>query len=292
MALFALYHSAHRAPCSELNLVLHSMAIESEVILHEGRFYLLVEEATAETAYQQLKTYVAENAPEQIIKKPLRPLRKGYAAAYLYAIILLVIGVLQNSLAFNLDWTQIGLADSYKINAGHWWLNFTALTLHADIAHLAGNIGFGILFGILVTQHLGSGAAWFSILFAGATGNGVNAYLYQSLHQSLGASTMVFAALGMLGVFSLSTRYDYRQRGLRRWLPFLATVALLAFTGTAGENTDVLAHLSGFGSGCVAALIWRSIGTEQTNSSRWQWTLGGASILLVLLSWSLALSYR
>lgn len=292
MALFALYHSIHRAPCDELNLVLHSVAIDSEVALHEGKHYLLVEETTAEVAYQQLKAYVAENAPEQIIKKPLRPLRKGYAAAYLYAVILLLISILQNSLAFNLDWTQIGLADSYKINAGQWWLNFTALTLHGDVAHLAGNIGFGVLFGLLVTQHLGSGAAWFSILFAGAAGNGVNAYLYQSLHQSLGASTMVFAALGMLGVFSLSTRYDYRQRGLRRWLPFLATVALLAFTGTAGENTDVLAHLSGFGSGCMAALIWRAIGTEPAISNRWQWVLGGASIALIVLSWSFALSYR
>lgn len=292
MALFALYHSLHRAPCDELNLVLHSVAIASEVALHEGKYYLLVEETSAESAYQQLKAYVAENAPEQSIKKPLRPLRKGYAAAYLYAIVLLVIGVLQSSLAFNLDWTQIGLADSYKINAGQWWLNFTALTLHGDIAHLAGNIGFGVLFGILVTQHLGSGAAWFSILIAGATGNAVNAYLYQSLHQSLGASTMVFAALGMLGVFSLSTRYDYRQRGLRRWLPFLATVALLAFTGTAGENTDVLAHLSGFGSGCAAALIWRAIDTERLSNTKLQWTMGGASIALIVLSWSLAFSYR
>lgn len=292
MALFALYHSTQRAPCDELNLVLHSVAIDSEVALHEGKYYLLVEETTAEVAYQQLKAYVAENAPEEIIKKPLRPLRKGYAAAYLYAVILLLISILQNSLAFNLDWTQIGLADSYKINAGQWWLNFTALTLHGDIAHLAGNVGFGVLFGILVTQHLGSGAAWFSILFAGAAGNGVNAYLYQSLHQSLGASTMVFAALGMLGIFSLSTRYEYRQRGLRRWLPFLATVALLAFTGTAGENTDVLAHLSGFASGCVAALIWRAIGTDRAISSRWQWTMGGASVALIVLSWSLALSYR
>lgn len=292
MALFALYHSIHRAPCSELNLVLQAVAIDSEVTLHENRYYLLVDEQAAESAYQQLKAYVDENAPEQVIKKPLRPFRKGFAAAYLYAVTLLLIGVLQSSLAFNLDWTQIGLADSYKITAGQWWLNFTALTLHGDIAHLAGNVGFGVLFGILVTQHLGSGAAWLSILLAGATGNAINAYLYQSLHQSLGASTMVFAALGMLGVFSLSTRYDYRQRGLRRWLPFLATVALLAFTGTAGENTDVLAHLSGFGSGCIVALLWRASGKEWTISRRWQWRLGGICFAFVPLSWALALINR
>ena len=271
---------------------MQAVAIESDVTLHEGKYYLLVEESSAERAYQQLKAYVDENAPEQIITKPLRPLRKGFAGAYLYAVILLLIGVLQNTLAFNLDWTAIGLADSYKIAAGQWWLTITALTLHGDIAHLAGNIGFGVLFGILVTQHLGGGAAWLSILLAGAVGNALNAYLYQSLHQSLGASTMVFAALGMLGIFSVGTRFNYRQRGLRRWLPFFATVALLAFTGTAGENTDVLAHLSGFGSGCAAALIWRASGKEQSIRARLQWILGGISIAIIVLSWSLALYSR
>ncbi len=290
MALLALYHSQNFAPCNELNFVLLAVGIDSEVSLYEGKHYLLVDEFEAENAYQQLQHYVAENAPEKIIKRPLRPLRKGFAGAYIYALVLLIIGVLQNSLAFSLDWTALGLADSYKIIAGQWWLNFTALTLHGDIAHMAGNIGFGVLFGILVTQHLGSGVAWLSILLAGAAGNAINAHLYQSLHQSLGASTMVFAALGMLGIFSLSTRYSVRQQGIRRWLPFLGAVAMLAFTGTAGENTDVLAHLSGFASGCVAAILWRASGKERAVNARGQWIAGGASIALIVLSWGLALS--
>jgi len=290
MALFALYHSLSPEPCNELQFVLHTIGVASEVGKHEGRYYLLVEEVDAEHAYQQLQAYVEENAPEKIIRKPLRPLKKGFAAAYIYALVMLIFSVLQSSLAFGLDWTRLGLADSYRIVAGQWWLNFTALTLHGDAAHLAGNIGFGMLFGLLVAQHLGGGAAWLSILLAGAAGNAINAHLYETLHQSLGASTMVFAALGMLGVFSLSTRYTYQQRGLRRWLPFLGTVALLAFTGTAGENTDVLAHLSGFGSGCVMAILWRVSGKERAITPRLQWGFGLSSILLIVFSWGLALS--
>ena len=83
----------------------------------------------------------------------------------------------------------------------------------------------------MVSQYIGRGAAWFSILMAGAIGNGLNAYFYQTLHLSIGASTMVFAALGILGIFAINDRNAYFQTGLRRWAPLFATIALLGFLG-------------------------------------------------------------
>ncbi len=290
MSLFALFHSAARAKCDEFNLVLQSVNLESQVVYHENRYYLLIQEQLAEPAYRQLKRYVDENAPEDIIAKPLIPASKGFPAAVLYSIILLLFAVLQASSAFDIDWQQAGLADSWKIVGGEWWRAFTALTLHADVAHLAGNIGFGVLFGILVSQHIGAAAAWLTILLSGAGGNLINAYLYQSLHMSLGASTMVFAALGMLGVFALEHKSAYQQSKLRRNLPFLATLALLAFTGTAGERTDVLAHLSGFFSGCASGLAWVGFSKPKICGNNQQLIITAVILLILAGAWSFALT--
>lgn len=270
--------------------MLQSMQIDSHVTEYEGRYYLLIEEQLAEKAYTQLRHYVAENTPELRIERPLLPLSKGYIGAYVYAIILLLIGLLQSTHAFNLEWEAIGLADSLKIEYGQWWRSITALTLHADMAHMAGNIGFGVLFGLLVSQHIGSAAAWWMILLSGAAGNALNAYLYQSLHMSLGASTMVFAALGILGVFALNNKSTYQQRGMRRWLPFISTAALLALTGTAGEKTDVLAHLSGYICGVASGVFWLAIGKPQIVAKKQQRLFALASIVTLLMGWGLALA--
>ncbi len=290
MSLFALFHSAARTKCDEFNLVLQSVNLESQVVYHENRYYLLIHEQLAEPAYRQLKRYVDENAPEDIIAKPLIPASKGFPAAVLYSIILLLFAMLQASSAFDIDWRQAGLADSWKMAGGEWWRAFTALTLHADVAHLAGNIGFGVLFGILVSQHIGAAAAWLTILLSGAVGNLINAYLHHSLHMSLGASTMVFAALGMLGVFALEHKSTYQQSKLRRSLPFLATLALLAFTGTAGERTDVLAHLSGFFSGSASGLIWVAFGRAQITGRKYQIIIIAVILLILAGAWTLALT--
>lgn len=289
MSLLALYHSESPTKCHEFNLVLRSVDLESEVVNYHDRFYLLIEEQHAAEAYHHLKSYVDENTEVEIIAKPMRPLSKGFAGAYIYGVILLMIGALKSTNAFNLYWQSNGLAHSVKIMQGEWWRTITALGLHADAAHLAGNIGFGALFGILVSQYIGSGAAWFTILVAGALGNGLNAYLYQTLHLSIGASTMVFAALGILGVFALSDRHAYAQRGLRRWAPLFATVALLGFIGTAGERTDIMAHLSGYLCGCLSGVAWMYVLRRDNVTIPAQNTFAAAAIALVILAWVLAL---
>ena len=79
------------------------------------------------------------------------------------------------------------------IRAGEWWRTFTALGLHADPLHLAGNLIYGLIFGFLAGQLLGWGLAWSGLLLAGALGNLLNAFLQAPTHSSIGASTAVFA---------------------------------------------------------------------------------------------------
>ena len=290
MNQFALFHSSNPAICKEFNFVLEAVNLDSEVVSHDSRFYLLVDEEQASQAYQQLKLYVAENAPEEHLSRPLRSYAHGFAGAYLYALSLLLVGALKSANALHLNWQSNGLAHSVKIMQGEWWRTITALFLHADAAHLAGNIGFGALFGVLVSRYIGSSAAWFSILLAGAAGNALNAFLYQTTHLSIGASTMVFAALGMLGIFAINHHDAYTQRGLRRWTPFLATFALLGFIGTAGERTDIMAHLSGYICGCIGGVVWLLVLNRRGADVTSQGWFGIATIGLVCLAWVLALN--
>mgnify|MGYP005649843695 FL=1 len=288
MSLCALFHSDNLARCKEFSLVLQAVNLQSELVNNNDRFYLLVEEDHAPEAYRQLQLYVAENAPEEVLSRPLRPISAGFVGAYLYGLTLLIIGALNSTNALNFYWHINGLAHSVKIMQGEWWRTITALGLHADSAHLVGNIGFGALFGILVSQYIGSGAAWFTILIAGALGNGLNAYWYQTAHLSIGASTMVFAALGMLGVFALNNRQAYSRRSFGSWAPFIATFALLGFIGTAGERTDIMAHLSGYICGCVSGIVWLTVLRRDYASVPAQSVFALASIGLVCLAWVLA----
>ena len=86
-----------------------------------------------------------------------------------------------------------------KILDGQVW---RAVTRHVPARRPASPHGehglFSHFFHRRVPDH-GYGVGWLLILLAGALGNLASAWLYQSHHLSGGASTAVFAALGILG---------------------------------------------------------------------------------------------
>lgn len=150
---------------------------------------------------------------------------------------------------YPLDWIAIGNAHSAKILDGEWWRLVTALTLHADWLHLISNLALGGIFIVSLCRELGSGLAWGLLLGSGVLGNLANAYLQLPEHRSVGASTVVFGAVGILAALNMLRNRRYLQR---RWpLPVAAALALLALLGTEGKQTDLGAHLFGliFGMG-------------------------------------------
>ena len=145
------------------------------------------------------------------------------------------------------------------INRGEWWRPFTALFLHADLGHLVGNLASGIVFATLVAKMIGPLLGWALILGCGTLGNILTSRLtYPEPFISLGASTAVFAALGILsGLGVAETLRDHaRLPWMRISAPFLAGLILLGWLGggSGGGNTDVLGHVFGFGSGLVAGV--------------------------------------
>jgi membrane associated rhomboid family serine protease len=157
------------------------------------------------------------------------------------------------------------------------------------LGHLASNLVFGSLLGLLLVQLLGAGLAWLAILLAGAMGNALNALLHPAAHTAIGASTAVFAALGILAALAWKRRAPLWRHGLRRWLPLAAGAMLLAYLGVGGERTDIGGHFAGFAMGVVSGVGLAYAGQRVPHGTSAQWAFGITALALFVFAWLLAL---
>lgn len=154
------------------------------------------------------------------------------------------------------DWVNAGAVDAVAIfERGEIWRLATALFLHADVGHLVSNLASGIFVFAAVTSTIGRRAGWASIAGAALAGNLATAFArYPQPYLSIGASTAIFAALGLLT--GRAVRVTARSIAWRRWramfVPLAAGVTVLALYGAGGVRIDVGAHLCGFLAGLAA----------------------------------------
>jgi membrane associated rhomboid family serine protease len=288
VAIVEVYRSFWRNACEERRFVLHAVGLESQVVWLGRAWALVVPVEQQDAAQAQLVQYERENPPRRRPAEP-EPLHRGaWFGSVVYAAVLLGVGYLAGALALGTDWLDAGALVAGPTRAGEYWRAVTALTLHLDIGHLLANLGFGAAFGLLAGQLLGVGVAWGTVLAAASAANLANAFLQPATHSSVGASTAVFATLGMLAAYSWRTRRDASDRWAYRWAPLVAGVILLGFTGAGGERTDVLAHLTGFAMGALAGVAHAMLRVPRGTLAQWLSGLLACSVLL--LAWLRALS--
>jgi membrane associated rhomboid family serine protease len=291
MELVAVARSGSRAVCDERALVLQAVGIGSQLAWDGEQWLLLVDSVNETAARAQLEHYADEN-PSRAPVASLRPHPDAWLGSIVYALVLVGVGWAAGRHAGGFSWWEAGALDASAVLDGEWWRAVTSLTLHVDIAHLVGNIGFGAVFGYLASQLLGPGVAWGSILASAVLANFATAWLSPRDHVSIGASTAVFAALGLLASFSWRSRGVERTRWAYRWAPLIAGVALLAFTGAGGERTDVLAHLLGFAMGVLAGVVHAARSRRAHVRARVgiQGGVAIGAVVLLIASWATALS--
>ena len=230
------------------SLVLEARSIPSRVEVEAGGWRVLVPPSLLDAACRELRHFEEEN---RNWPPPFPHVPPPAASTLSLLSVLLLLATFHNVTRLDLpvlgfdppDWIRIGSADAGKIMTGQWWRAITALTLHADWSHLLGNLAFGGVLIAALCSELGAGLAWSLLLVAGIAGNLANAVLHAGQHSAIGASTLVFAAIGMLAVMGRGRS----RRSRRPWLlPAAAALALLALLGTEGKNTDLGAHLFGF----------------------------------------------
>jgi membrane associated rhomboid family serine protease len=284
-----VYESRNRAECSDRALVLAAVQIPFQIVDDIASCALVVPAEFSAQAMQELIQYDDENPPQIApVTKPL-PSYDAVPGLVAYVVILCAVAVIADSASWAQDWYVSGRVDGILIRAGEWWRTITALTLHSGLQHLAGNLAFGIMFGLFAGRLLGSGVAWLTIILAAATGNALNTLLLESTHRAVGASTAVFAALGLVAGFVWRGKLMRQDRWAYRFGPIVGGFALLMYTGTGGERTDIGAHLMGFLCGLFAGMLLTAA-RDQLDSRRLQLICGFAAIALIVGCWSIAIS--
>lgn len=259
-----IYASRDHRECSDRALVLLSVGIPYKILANQdNEFALSVPARYSEKAKFEIWEYDQENqAPKPRVKTIAPAYGRAVPGAIIYTIVLVLVAWLSEVAAFGHDWLAAGRIDGALIRDGEWWRVITALTLHGSFKHLLGNIVFGAFFGVLAGGFVGPGLLWLCILAAAGSGNMLNILLLDAGHRSIGASTAVFAALGIVSGFVWRAKLMAQERWARRLGPIVGGIVLLAYTGAGDTSTDVGAHLAGFACGFGAGTILaRSPGT-------------------------------
>ena len=285
----AVFEGPRFDAASERSLVLTSLEIPNEMLRQDGSYVVYVPGELAERSKFELWQYGQENRRDTVRRNIIpAPSLNAIPGVVAYVMLVCLVAWLAGEAAFGKDWLAAGRMDGQLFRNGEWWRSFTALTLHSDIGHLAGNIVFGTLFGLLAGRVAGSGLAWLGIVLAAALGNTINTLVLMPSHRSIGASTAVFAALGLVSGFVWRGRFMAQDRWPYRVGPIVGGIALLAYTGTGDENTDIGAHLAGFVCGFATGMLLLRF-VESFKERRVQLVAGLAALTAIAGSWIIAL---
>jgi membrane associated rhomboid family serine protease len=279
-----VFESRNRRACADRALVLASLQIPHDIIEDASSCALIVPAALSAQAMEQIWLYDEENPPRKPPSKVVVNYQDPVPGVIGYVIVICAFAWFAGTSSFGQDWLGAGRIDGVLVRNGEWWRTVTALTLHSGLHHIVGNIVFGALFGLFAGRLLGSGIAWLAIVLAAAAGNAFNTLLLESAHRSIGASTAVFAALGIVAGFVWRGKLMSQERWPYRIGPIVGGFALLMYTGTGDANTDIGAHLMGFLCGFAGGVLLILL-RDRVARRRWQMSSAAVALLIIAGSW-------
>ena len=144
------------------------------------------------------------------------------------------------------------------VTHGEWWRTFTAVLLHADVAHLVANATAGFLLLGLAMARYGVGLALLATFLAGGAGNVAGFLLYPQDYIGLGGSGMVMGALGLISIPPFRHRW-WRHRARRHLFQTVFAGIFLFLLFGVNPASDVLAHAGGFLGGALFGAILNAV---------------------------------
>jgi len=264
-------------------LVLSSSGIQYNVRKGKHGWDMYVRGAAYEKALDAVEEYLKENQGARPIQevhsfeygKTLTGVWVSLALAALHA----AIAIGHDSQAFIKTYGSA----AQQILHGEFYRTVTSLMIHSNGLHLVGNMLGIALFGTAVCRIMGSGVGWLTILVTGIGGNLMNAFLYRSDHLSVGSSTAIFGAIGILAGYQFVKKFRLRGSLTRAWLPLGGGLALLAFLGSA-KYSDVTAHLFGFLAGIMVGALYGFF-VERPAAKPYQAFFLVVTLGLIVISW-------
>jgi membrane associated rhomboid family serine protease len=284
-----LRSTAQRRQADDWALVLVAEGLSPTLRRVASHYVVSVVPEECEAAITALLSFDLENAAPEITELPVEPVSSwgwsiglGVTAAWLWFF------YITGDRHPDTLWFSRGSANADLILAGEFWRTVTALTLHSGIGHALGNALFGTLFIGAVFGVFGPGLGALLVVLAGSLGNFETAWFYGSSHSSVGASSAIFGAVGLLAGYSVITRWRSGGRRSQVWAPAAAGLAILAMIGMS-ERSDWVAHATGLLSGGVLGLLF-TLWLPRRPRTGVQWVLGGCSVAIIYQCWLLALA--
>nr|WP_320017470.1 rhomboid family intramembrane serine protease [uncultured Desulfobacter sp.] len=261
----SIHNKNSRKQADLILMVLASQSVNAVIDTGpDGSCNILVPDDDVFKARQQLKKYARENKTDP---RPAPHVATGFffsptalALAFCLAAIHYIITTRGLHKQAILDFGS----SSYYLSQGQSFRAVTALFLHSDTDHLLGNMaGLLVLAGPLL-RVTGYGQGLLLLLAAGTAGNLISESFGRDLRLSIGASTAVMAAAGLLGARRMTIGAESSHSvfpKLRGLAPFAAAATLTAMFSH-GENTDVSAHLFGFLAGTGIGLCYYPLSAQ------------------------------
>ena len=283
-----IFRARARRACTEREFVLTALGIASRVVTVDGWAVLQVAAADVDRAAAQLREYERENTAAPARTEPaLFP--HAWVGCLGYAAWLLGVAYAVSHGLVRLDAFNRGELYGARLQQGQWWRAWTSLTLQASGPQLAGNLLAGLVFAYVASRQFGAGTAGLLIVLAAGWANVLQGLVGPPEYRSVGASTAVFAALGIIVAHAAWNGRRTPQSALRRWVPLGAGVVLLGWLGTSGRHTDLVAHALGFGMGVLFGWAGGWAATRRRLRRLPQWLTGLVAMLILAVAWSVAL---
>ena len=150
------------------------------------------------------------------------------------------------STSSNMIW-QYGQVNEFVIYYGQYYQLFTSMFVHANIAHLAGNMLFLLIFG-LRGEEMFSLPEYLSIYFLGGlTGNLLSLLLLPLNVPSVGASGAIFAMFGACTI--------YARRAVRQSIIGALIYAFFLLFLSSGLGVNNFAHIGGLVTGLLIGYV-------------------------------------
>jgi membrane associated rhomboid family serine protease len=282
--MIIILDSLDQEQANTFSLVLKASGIWNRVVVAKNGLGIAVADLHADSARDAIDRYQGENliSEDELASPPAlsTPINlSGVAVAF----VLLSIHWAVLTSAAPQDYISVFGANARRILEGEVYRCATALLMHADVAHIAGNMVGVALFGGAVCAITGCGVGWLMILGCGILGNLINALAYGTGHLSVGASTAVFGAVGILCALQAVNAVKTGKGWQRIVVIIGAGVALLGFLGTSARS-DLGGHLFGFLSGILIGGVY-GLGVRHSIGTRGQVLGGILAVSILLLSW-------
>jgi len=142
---------------------------------------------------------------------------------------------------------KYGLVGEKVIYEGEYYRLLTSLFVHANVAHIAGNMIFLLIFG-LRGEEMFSLPEYLAIYFLGGmTGNLLSLVLLNPLIPSVGASGAIFAVFGACTI--------YIRRAIRQSIIGALIFAFFLLLISSAPGVNNLAHIGGLVTGLLIGYV-------------------------------------